>query len=306
MKKGAAVVLSLIAGAVLLIACAGLLASCRARPPEQVTLSAAVDEKARAALDAALTEYNSQARKYTARLLPAGSGEADLLLGPSRDGGTVWRSLGWRLWAKLERLAGFEGDLARPLILPLREGRVDAEAFQSLLEDLRLRGVVPLVVPRSPVVYSWALEQYLGRLGGEGAVHRDDWIRKGWLVLSADLRYAIDAVDRNRAVFLLGSDMMGGFLGRTAESHPEGFPLPGSQSPGAAWVLGRGEIFVVPELTRHRAGAVDLLVYLTSKGLARRFSEELPGNFYFWTDAPPAGKLPDVHGPTVFLDPEPR
>jgi hypothetical protein len=271
-----------------------------------VTFSATVDDEARAILSEALAEYNGQTKSFKATLLPAGSAEGDLVLSPAKEGGTLWRSLGWKIWARLERLAAIEGDLGRSLIIPLREGRMDVGEFESTLGALRAKGVVAIVMPHAPSLYSWALEQYLGKLGGDAAARKDEWSRKGWLVEVPDLRAAVDAINRNKAVFLMGSDTVAGFLGRTPESHPEGFPLPGSRAVGASWVLGRGEAFSVPQGSLHKAGALDLLVYLTSKGLSRRFAQELPGDFYFWTKPPASGALPDVGGPTEFRDPEPR
>ncbi|MBN1686551.1 MAG: hypothetical protein JW852_07835 [Spirochaetales bacterium] len=278
---------------------------------ESLTLSVPdlTDAKTLSTLNAVIDTYNSQSLKYAAAVTSAKNAEADLLFGPYWEGAVVWRSMGWRLWARLERLAAFEAAFGAPLILPLREGSVDAEAFRAMLDDLRDAGTVPLVMPRSPSAYSEAMELYLGRATADpagGAAAADGWISDGRLSRVPDLRAAVNALEKNEAVFILADDSLRDFLRVTPQSHFEGFPLPGSTAPGASWVIGKGEGFVIPETAGNRAGALDLLTFLTSKGIAREFSQELPGYFYYWTETPVPGALPDVHGPAVFLDVKPR
>jgi len=268
-----------------------------ARPLQTVTVSAAVDDQARAAIQQALADFDAQNKKLVAKLLPKDVQGGDLSLGPYQEGATVWRSVGWRLWAVQETLAKLESSLGRQLILPLRSGNVEAGDFEAMLEDLRRAGLSPIVMPASPPEYMKAIAQYAGRLGGQP----DAWKQKKWLIPVPDLRAAVDALQGSKAVFLLGSDTMKESLGARSTSHPEGFPLPGSHG---SWVLGRGEGFVVSPTSPHKAAALDVLSFLTSRGVARRFSQELTGDFYYWTKAPAAGRPPMVDGPTIFINPE--
>jgi hypothetical protein len=273
------------------------------RPPSPVTLAASVDPSTRTELSYALDAYNSRQRRFSASLLPEGSSAGpDLVLGPYSSGGLVWRSQGWRLWARLETLAKLEGVLKRPIILPLREGGLDLPAFESLLADIRGTGVIPITLPSLPASYTRALDLYLGKAAPDGADRLAAWTAKGWIRRPAGLRQALDAIDGGAAAFLLGGDSLGSLLSRSVESHNEGFPPPGSLSSAGTWVLGRADAFTFPAGSRPKAGAVDLVTYLTSKGLARSFGEKLPGAYYSWKAQPKAGQVPSVEGPSEFLD----
>jgi hypothetical protein len=118
------------------------------------------------------------------------------------------------------------------------------------------------------------------------------------------LQETIRAVTSGRAAFIPGDERMSEWLGRTSDNHNEGFLFPGSQGSSGAWVIGRGESFTLGEKPRNRAGAIDLLVYLTSKGVAQEFARALPGHYYSWEEKPKPDKLPEVHGPELFLAPD--
>jgi len=294
---------------VLLIAAAALAAiaaiqTYRHRPAVSVLLEALVDQNTRAELENALGDYNSSQKRFRATLLPeASSNQADLFLGPYKEGELVWRSQGWRLWARLETLAGMEGSLRRQIILPLRKQGLDEKDFEALLADSQGQGLAPLIIPTSQGLHSSVLELYLGKLEAEPGKTMASWTAKGWLRAVPDQRAAVEAIRKGKAVFIIGDDSMAASLGISSDSHTESFALPTSAGARGAWVIGRADGFAFPRKGGPKAGAVDLVTYLTSKGLTRRFAQRLPGTYYSWTELPPRGRLPIIAGPTEFLDP---
>jgi hypothetical protein len=292
--------------AMVVIALAAALIVFGKRGPQQILLVASVDEASRHELKAALTTYNEGQRRYSASLVQGDeSQQFDLYLGPAKEGGIVWRSQGWRLWARLETLSGIEGDPKTPVIKPLREGRADGAGFESILSKLKARGIVPLILPALPARYSTALDRYLSRLGWDPRAKLAEWEAKGLLRRLPDLDTALAAIRKGEAGFLLGDDSLGALLSRSSDNHPEGFPLPGSATKPGGWVLGRADAFFLPDPAKSstKAGALDLLAWLTSKGISRGFTSKLPGHYYYWSVAPAKGKSPVIDGPVEFLDP---
>lgn len=269
------------------------LGSCRqeARP---VRLAAEVDDKARAALAAALEDFNASRRDYVASLLPPGSQEGDLRLGNFASGSIPWRGFGYRLWARLETLAALEAETGRVIIRPLRSASLDPPSFVALLEALAHAGYLPLVSVREPRELAEAQEAFARGLPlGSG----DLGLERLQAVLP-DLGRAADALSSGKAVFLLGDENLKAPLTRPPYSHPESFALPGS-SPDR--VFGRGQGFSFPDPAKPAPGALKLLTYLTSRGPAREFAKNLPGDFYYWEKAPGPGELPEVKGPKEFV-----
>jgi hypothetical protein len=306
MNAKSARIIAIAAASVVALALIGIALYAR-RPAEPVKLQIpSLDQKTHAELTRALADFNAQQKRYVASLVDAG-GETgakqrvDLVLGPYQEGAVMWRTVGWRLWTRLETLAGIEGELGRSLIRPLREGSVDGSAFEKLLSDARAPGRAALVLPAAPASYPRALELYFEKLGWDAPARIRQWTAAGLLLRVPTPDAAFEALRRGKAVFLVGSDGVGGWLGRAADNHPEGFALPGSGVPGASWAIGRADAFSVPPGQKLRKGTADLAVYLTSKGVARGFAEKLPGAYYSWTEAPAKGKLPTVDAPTEFL-----
>jgi hypothetical protein len=305
MKSTRTLVICIVAAAAVAAAGLGLLAF-RMRQPAPVRLKASADRKTLDELALVLAEYNAQQKRYAAFLVDAGAvtdakDRADLVLGPYTPGSVMWRSVGWRLWTRLETLAGIEGDLQRSIIRQLREGSVDGPAFEGLLAEAQGRGRAALVLPEAPASYARALETYLAKLGWDAKARIAEWTASGRLYRVATEREAFDVLRRGRAVFMVGSDEADRWLGRSADNHPEGFPLPGSKVPGVAWAIGRADAFSLPEGKKIGAGAADLLAYLTSKGVARRFAEKLPGAYYSWSEEPKKRELPVVDAPREFV-----
>lgn len=282
---------------------ASLLTGCkRPEPVQPVYLYANVDARTRSELAKVIEDYNAQTRQYSASLVEKDDPLIDLTLGPYQPGGIIWRSIGWRIWARLETLAGIEGRLNRSLIRPLREGALDPASFGQLLADIRAQGITPIIVPRSPGTHLVALRRYAEHLGGSTAY--TTWQQARIVVDVPDLRSAIDQIARGQAAFIIGNDQMSTWLGQSNDNHPEGFPLPGSSASGGTWAIGRGDSFNITPTENIKHAVHDLLTYLTSKGIAQRFGKVLPGSYYFWTNMPDKKSLPVVNGPSEFLNPE--
>jgi hypothetical protein len=278
-----------------------LLAACnRPVPVQNVYLYANVDAIAKAELATVLADYNAQTQKYSAALVEKDDPLIDLTLGPYQPGSIIWRSIGWRIWSRLETLAGIEGRMNRSLIRPLRERALDPESFNQLLVDIRAQGINPIIVPRSPGTFLVALQHYASHLGDSTVFN--SWQQSGIIVEVPDLRSAIDQIVRGQAAFILGNDQFSTWLGQSNDNHPEGFPLPGSSASGTTWAIGRGDGFVISPVEKVKTGVYDLLVYLTSKGIAQRFGKVLPGTYYSWSELPGSNSLPVVNGPMEFLN----
>ena len=273
-------------------------------PPQEVFLYAELDESAKQALQSALTEFNAQHPAILAALVDRNASSIDLVLGPLLSEGIPWRSLGWRLWSRLETLAILEGAYNRPLIRQLREAALEGQGFLQLAEDMKARDLPVFVVPVSPDTYALALELYLSALAGGDQGEYQRWLTRGWIRETSDLSDALDLLAGGHAAFLLGNDQLGERLGQSWDNHPEGFPLPGGSGENRRLVLGRAEGFSLPPGQTVKSGTYELLTWLTSKGLAQEFSKTLRGTFYFWNEAPPEGQLPVVDGPTEFLSTE--
>jgi len=302
MKRSRLVIIAAVGAAALALLVFFILSS----KPAAVRLAASVDTASRDEIASVLAEYSAGQKRYAASLLESSAetgpgARAALLLGPYTPGAVMWRSQGWRLWTRLETLAGIEGDLQRSIIRQLRAGQLDGAAFESLLGEAQGSRRSALVLPASPASYELALETYFGKLGWDAKARIREWTASGRIYRVATEREAFDALRRGRAVFLVASDRAGGWLDRSADNHPEGFPLPGSAAVGGSWAIGVAWAFTIPEGRKPSAGALDLLTYLTSKGIAQRFAEKLPGAFYSWSAAPEKGKLPAVDAPREFL-----
>ncbi|MDP3176870.1 MAG: hypothetical protein Q8M76_03130, partial [Spirochaetaceae bacterium] len=110
------------------------------------------------------------------------------------------------------------------------------------------------------------------------------------------------AIETGKALFILGPDALGDLLPRSADCHAEGFPLPVGTTGDGRWAMGQADAFILPAGKKISPGVADLLGYLTSPGLARRFARELPGEFYSWAAEPGKGDAPVVDAPAEFLD----
>jgi hypothetical protein len=301
------------------------LSGCGPRPPQQVYLYADIDARARAELTKAIADYNAGNAEYVANLVDKDAKEIDLVLGPYRADGILWRSNSWRLWTRLETLATVEGELRRSLIRHLRGGTMNLADFTALMRDIHGLELVPIVVPDSPAGYKAGLQHYLEQLGTSDAQRYGQWLERGWIVEVPDLAAAIRRIIGGQAAFIIGSERMIDWLGRDIDNHPEGYMLPGSNigtagsssatgriasaaaGSGADWALGRGESFSRSDSLgrtpsrKPKAGALDLLAYLTSQDSAQRFARVLTGTFYYWTAAPAKDTLPTVNSPARFL-----
>ncbi len=288
--------------AFLLIAAALVALTACDKRPESVFFYANTDTVAKAEIAKAVEAYNSQTERFIVELVDAAAERIDVTLGPYVEGGIAWRSISWRLWTRLETLAGAEGTLNRSIIRLLREDKMSAEDFASLAKELRALNIDPLIIPKIPASYTMALRRYLAYVAGEAAY--DTWKESGLIREAADVRTAVNAIVSGQAAFIIASDQMGSWLGRSVDNHPESFSLPGSLTEASAWVIGRGENFVVAEKPNSDRAVIDFLSYLTSKGIAQNFEKTLNGTFYYWTEAPAKGQYPALIGPTDFLDPE--
>jgi hypothetical protein len=294
-----------IIAAVLVVAIAAVFLV-RATRVDVVRVSLRVDDAARNRLIAAISAFDEGNRSVSVSVLPPGeAAEADLVLDSAQSGGIPWRTIGWRIWTRLETAAGIEGRLSRPIIRPMREAALTDREFEFVLESARKSGIVPIVVPAQAPAYGKALDKWI-ELSGIARGGLVDWSAKGYIARLASLRDALDRLARGKALFMIGPDSIGELISPSRDNHPEGFPLPGSRSGSDSWAIGRTESFSLsPDAKKGVAGAAaDLVTYLTSKGMSRDFAGKLPGEFHIWKVAPNKGELPRVSGPARSVDPE--
>jgi hypothetical protein len=295
----------LIAASLVLAAAAIAIAVVATRPVE-LRFAAAVDQEALAALHETVAEYEAARPRIRIAFSEEAGAEADLYVGPYAEGGIPWRSLGWKLWTRIETLARLEGELGFSAIRRLREGSLAQADLDRVLAAAMKKSVAPFVLPEAPASYGSAIEGYRAVVSASGAPAPLDLERKGTILRVKDLRAAADAVVKGKALFILGPDAIATWLGRSPENHPEGFNLPGSRAEGSSWVLGRTEAFFVSASAKRRVSraAADLVTHLTSEGVAKAFGARLAGEFRSWAAAPKPGELPVIAGWSRYVDPE--
>jgi len=263
-----------------------------------------LDEETRPVVAQAIAAFVESEALIEVLIMPYDdSSNADLTIGRG-GGGIPWRTRGWRLWSRLETLAWLEGKLGRPLILPLRTGKLAGADFDNLIGEARALGIAGFSVPETPQEYGATFNRWLELSASAHADKNADTRRKLYLATTRTVQAALDGLSRGKVLFVLAPDQFGTWIQRTPDTHPEAFPLPGSRSPGASWAIGSTERIMFPPESKEGAAnaAADLATFLTSKGTARQLAGKLPGDFHTWTVAPHKGELPLVEAPETLVD----
>jgi len=264
-----------------------------------------LDEETRPVVAGAIAAFDESEPLIEARVLPFGdTSVADLTIGRG-SGGIPWRTRGWRLWSRLETLAWLEGKLGRPLILPLRTGKLAGTDFDNLIGEARGQGVAGFAVPETPQEYRATFKRWLELSAADHVDKNADTREILYLSAIKTVQATLDGLSRGKVLFVVAPDQFGTWIQRTPNTHPEAFPLPGSRTPGSSWAIGTTEsILLSPESKKDAARAsAALATYLTSKGVARQLAGKLPGDFHTWTVAPEKGGLPLVDAPDRLMDP---
>jgi len=185
----------------------------------------------------------------------------------------VWRSRGWRLWARLETLAALEKRLGTGIIARLRKGELSGDEFAAVVRAAGQAGMAAFLVPKEPADYGKAFEKWRSGSGAE---------IEGLAALSVrTARDAAETVSRGTALFVYAPDQFGSFMRKSVDAHPAAFPLPGSGDSGSGPEGSATDRFQVSASAKKRnaAAASALAAFLTTRGIARSFAEKLPGMF---------------------------
>jgi len=265
----------------------------------------ALDEETRPVVAEAIAAFDESEALIEALVLPIDDASvAELTIGRG-TGGIPWRTHGWRLWSRLETLAWLEGKLGKPLILPLRAGKLAGADFDKLIGEARELGISGFAIPEAPQEYGATFNLWLELSAAAHAAKDADTRKKLYLATARTTQAALDGLSRGKVLFVLAPDQFGTWIQRTPDTHPEAFPLPGSRTHGASWAIGSTERIMLSQESKKEAAlaSVALATYLTSKGVARQLAARLPGDFHSWTVVPNKGEPPKVDAPDRLVDP---
>jgi len=192
----------------------------------------------------------------------------------------LWYTTGWRLWARLEGLAEWEGRLSGGIIRPWEKRQWTVTDLAALMGKVAAAGWTPVAVPVQ------AAEAWSVYTGSVGAVLAD-------LSSPMTLDQAVDGMERARVLTVFWNDSFPSVIPLGTRSHYRGFP-PLSAS-GEAFAGEAVWLVLSPDAGPE---AKALAKYLTSPGVARELGASLRGEWRSWDASLAAEDLPAVVVPS--------
>ena len=203
-----------------------------------------------------------------------------------------WRSIGWRLYAKLPTLATLEARWKRQLILPFSNNKIGLSEFINILEMGLAKELVPIaLVENDEAETAWKL--YTERLKTEF---------DGYVVSYPALRDALGDLAAGKIMFLFWDDRLPTLIQKQDRPQHRGFDVPGSRAGENSFFVGRVTYLVLSPEAAAREEPVQLMKYLTSPGVGKAFQRELPGEFFYWDPSLIGESLPSVSSPGELID----
>ena len=204
------------------------------------------------------------------------------------DRARLWRTVGLRLWCRLETLASWESRLSKSIILPWMDRRLDSTELASIFLNIQNSGMTIFALPSDESVRgSWA--SYLSGEGEPFAALKTKTV--------TDTIY--DELERSKVLAYYSDDSFRSLIPKGSASHYRAFPIPargGEAFSGTAWWLVVSEKIAAKDDAHSRA-AKNWVKYLTSRGVVRILEDAIPGEWRYWESMAAKEEFPMVPVP---------